>query len=54
ATKASLKRPFNSTFGLVGIILFLFCMRGNRVTVATTQNYILFRAVLDKKEHPEA
>ncbi|KIJ09262.1 hypothetical protein PAXINDRAFT_87721, partial [Paxillus involutus ATCC 200175] len=38
-----------------GIILFLFCMRGNRVAVATVQsNYALFHGVLGKKEHPIA
>ncbi|KIJ09165.1 hypothetical protein PAXINDRAFT_87861, partial [Paxillus involutus ATCC 200175] len=37
------------------ISLFLFCMRGNRVTVTTAQsNYALFHGVLGKKEDPIA
>ncbi|KIJ19253.1 hypothetical protein PAXINDRAFT_55272, partial [Paxillus involutus ATCC 200175] len=38
-----------------GIILFLFCMRGNRVTVTTAQsNCALFHGVLGKKEDSTA
>ncbi|KIJ19240.1 hypothetical protein PAXINDRAFT_8586 [Paxillus involutus ATCC 200175] len=38
-----------------GIILFLFYMRENRVTVTTAQNnYALFHGVLGKKEDPIA
>ncbi|KAF8547269.1 hypothetical protein OG21DRAFT_1388765, partial [Imleria badia] len=37
-----------------GISLFLFCIRGNRVTATTQSNYRLFYEVLGKKEVPIA
>ncbi|KAG9316170.1 P-loop containing nucleoside triphosphate hydrolase protein [Chiua virens] len=37
-----------------GITLFLFCMRGNRITATTQSNYRLFYEVLGKKEVPIA
>ncbi|KIJ19250.1 hypothetical protein PAXINDRAFT_70103, partial [Paxillus involutus ATCC 200175] len=38
-----------------GISPFLFCTRGNRVTIGTAQsNYTLFHGVLGKKEDPIA
>ncbi|KAN0090684.1 P-loop containing nucleoside triphosphate hydrolase protein [Tylopilus felleus] len=37
-----------------GISLFLFCIRGNRVTATTHSNYRLFYEVLGKKEVPIA
>ncbi|KIJ19190.1 hypothetical protein PAXINDRAFT_52964, partial [Paxillus involutus ATCC 200175] len=37
-----------------GISLFLFCMRGNRITATTQSNYRLFYEVLGKKEVPVA
>lgn len=37
-----------------GISLFLFCMRGNRITATTQSNYRLFYEVLGKKEVPIA
>ena len=37
-----------------GISLFLFCIRGNRITATTQSNYRLFYEVLGKKEVPIA
>ena len=37
-----------------GISLFLFCMRGNRITATTQSNYRLFYEILGKKEVPMA
>ena len=37
-----------------GISLFLFCMRGNRITATTKRNYRLFYEVLGKKKVPIA
>ncbi|KAF8836097.1 hypothetical protein BDN67DRAFT_363658 [Paxillus ammoniavirescens] len=37
-----------------GISLFLFCMRGNRITATAQSNYRLFYEVLGKKEVPIA
>ncbi|KAF9219549.1 hypothetical protein BS17DRAFT_382723 [Gyrodon lividus] len=37
-----------------GISLFLFCVRGNRITATTQSNYRLFYEVLGKKEVPVA
>ncbi|KAF9233499.1 hypothetical protein BU15DRAFT_53817, partial [Melanogaster broomeanus] len=37
-----------------GISLFLFCIRGNRVTATTQSNYRLFYEVLGKKQVPIA
>jgi predicted GTPase len=37
-----------------GISLFLFCMRGNRITATAQSNYRLFYEVLGKKEVPVA
>ena len=37
-----------------GISLFLFCVRGNRITATTQSNYRLFYEVLGKKEVPIA
>ncbi|KIK75082.1 hypothetical protein PAXRUDRAFT_835806, partial [Paxillus rubicundulus Ve08.2h10] len=37
-----------------GISLFLFCMRGNRITATTQSNYRLFYEILGKREVPIA